>query len=182
MEHNGNEFLPNFVEHLVPLQEKNMVFPKKMGIVSLAAALSALVIVGSFSFLQILAGLVPFLLLGIAFLVWYLWRFVSVEYEYTILGGEMSFEIIYGRRQRKKYYTAPIAKMEKIAPVGERNLSIRDFSQVTREVFCASTRTGDRTWYAIVSEEGGGKTLLFFEMIPKAEKVLRFQNGRAFFS
>lgn len=179
---NGNEFLPNYVEHLVPLQEKKLLRKKKIGIVLLGVFLLVLLIVClTVSFLQFLGQFVPFFLLGIAFLMWYLHRFVSVEFEYAISGGEISFDVVYGRRQRKPYYSAKIAKMEKIAPVLEKEISAASLPGITREVFCASSMKNPATWYAVVAEEGGGKTLLFFEMTAKAEKVLRFHNARAFF-
>ncbi|MBE6712754.1 MAG: hypothetical protein E7580_04445 [Ruminococcaceae bacterium] len=182
MANNGNEFLPNYVEHLVPLQEKKYVTPKKLGIIALAIVLTLGVIAATIlSNLQLLGGLIFFLLLGIAVLVWYLWRFVSIEYEYTILGGEISFEAIYGRRQRKPYYSAQLKRIEKLAPVGGKFVSKADFQGVTREVFCAAKMNNPKTWYAIVKEENGDKTLLFFEVTEKAEKALRFYNGRAFF-
>ncbi len=179
---NGNEFLPNYVEHLVPLQEKKMLIGKKLGIIFMGVFLLALLIFATtFSFLQFLGQFIPFLLLGIAFLMWYLWRYVSVEFEYTISGGEISFDVVYGRKQRKEYYTAKITRMEKIAPLAGKEITRESFPEIRREIFCASTKKNPNTWYAIVLEEDGGKTLLFFEMTAKAEKVLRFHNSRAFF-
>lgn len=177
----GNEFLPNYVEHLVPLQEKRLLLPKKLAIIGLALALLVGVVIAStVSFLQFLGGLIFILLLAIVILVWYLWRFVSVEYEYTILGGDITFEAIYGRRQRKKYYSTPLKNIEKLAPVNGQTVTKEQFQGVTREVFCAAKMKNPKTWYAIVKEENGGKTLLFFEVTEKAEKALRFYNGRAF--
>lgn len=183
MSNNGNEFLPNYVEHLVPLQEKKLILPRKLAIIGLAVGLPLLlgVAVIAVPFLQYFGGGIFLLLLGILILIWYLWRFASIEYEYTILSGELSFEIVYGRRQRKAYYSTKIKDIEKLAPVDGKPVCKEDFQGVTREVFCAAKMENPRTWYAIVKEEGGGKTLLFFEVTEKAEKALRFYNGRAFF-
>ncbi len=177
----GNEFLPNYVEHLVPLQETRLILPKKLAIIGFILVLVFGVAVAStVSFLQFFGGLIFILLLGIAILAWYLWRFVSIEYEYTILGGEITFEAIYGRRQRKKYYFAPLKNIEKLAPVNGKTVTKESFQGVTRQLFCASKMTNSRTWYAIIKEENGEKTLLFFEVTEKAEKTLRFYNQRAF--
>lgn len=183
MANNGNEFLPNYVEHLVPLQEKRLIMPRKLGIIGLAAFLILGICVAMFATpaLQYFGGVIFLLLLGIMILIWYLWRFASIEFEYTILGGELTFEIIYGRRQRKKYYSAKLNQIEKLAPVEGKTLTQNDFPGVTREVFCAAKMSNPKTWYAIVKEEDGGKTLLFFEVTEKAEKALRFYAGRAFF-
>ena len=103
----GNEFLPNYVEHLVPLQEKRLVRPKKLGLIGLGVALVLGLGVATFAIptLQYFGGAIFLMLLGILILMWYLSRFVAIEYEYTILGGELSFEVVYGRRQRKNVHT-----------------------------------------------------------------------------
>lgn len=178
----GNEFLPNYVEHLVPLQEKRLILPKKLGLIGLGIALVLGLTVATFAIpsLQFFGGAIFLLLLGIMILMWYLWRFVSIEYEYTILGGEITFEAVYGRRQRKKYYATPLKNIEKLAPVNGKTVTKEQFQGVTREVFCAAKMQNPRTWYAIVKEDSGEKTLLFFEVTEKAEKALRFYNGRAF--
>ena len=178
---NGNEFLPNYVEHLVPLQENRLILPRKLGLIALAVALvlGLGVAVITTPFLQYFGGGIFLLLLGIMILIWYLSRFAAVEFEYTVLGGEINFEIIYGRRQRKKYYSAKINRFEILAPVAGKALKKDDFQGVTREVFCAAKMDNPRTWYAIVNEENGEQTLLFFAVTDKAEKVLRFHNSRA---
>ena len=33
---NGNEFLPNYVEHIVPLKENKLILPKKLGLIAFA--------------------------------------------------------------------------------------------------------------------------------------------------
>lgn len=178
----GNEFLPNYVEHLVPLQEKRLILPKRLGLIGLGIGLVLGLGAAMFAVpaLQYFGGAIFLLLLGILILMWYLWRFVSIEYEYTILSGEITFEAVYGRRQRKKFYSASLKNLEKIAPVGGKAVKKENFPGVTREVFCAAKMDNPKTWYAIVKEENGEKTLLFLEVTEKAEKALRFYNGRAF--
>ncbi|MBR5294980.1 MAG: hypothetical protein IKU24_00140 [Clostridia bacterium] len=178
MENKGNEFFTGYVEHLVPLKEKSILFSKKIKIVFLAAGL--LVALYGLSLSPLPESISALLLVGGIFLIGYLFRFTSVEYEYTILEGEMQFEVIYGKSKRKPYYTVPRGKFEKLSKVGEKDVSISDFHGVTKEVFCASTRGGENTWYGIVSEEGGAKTLVFFEMTPKAQKALSTYHRSAF--
>ncbi len=177
----GNEYLPNYVEHLVPLQEKKYLLPRKLcyfGVI--LALLFAVILLSVASFLQYLGGLVFLLLLGVMILAWYLHRFVSVEFEYTVLGGEIRFEKIFGRQQRKEAYVAQTARIEKIAPVNGEKLSKERFPDVTKELFFASTMKHPRTWYAVIREENGEKTLLFLELTEKAEKTLRFLCRSAF--
>lgn len=181
MANSGNEFLPNYVEYLVPLEEPKIVLPKKLGIIGigilLTAALFTLIL---FSDLQFLGGLILILIFGIGALMWFLWRFVAVEFEYTILQGEINFDVIYGRRSRKSFYSAPIRNMEKIAsPASPSHAS--DLASADKTVFAASRMENPNTRYALVREENGKRTLLYFEITEKAEKSLRFYNAKAFF-
>lgn len=181
MKSSGNEFLPNYVEHLVPLQEPKKVLPRKLGVVGLgfllAAVLGALTI---FTDLQFLGGLILIFIFGIMVLMWYLWRFVSVEFEYTILQGEISFDVIYGRQKRKPFYSARCNAIEKIAsPSSPSHQS--DLASAQRTVFAASRMDNPNTRYAVIREENGTKTVLYFEIMEKAEKSLRFYNAKAFF-
>jgi len=181
MASNGNEFLPNYVEHLVPLEETKQVLPKKLGVVGLGFFLTiALFCLVLFSDLQFLGGLILIFIFGIGALMWYLWRFVAVEFEYTILQGEMSFDVIYGRRSRKPLYSAPIRNMEKISSPASPSHAA-DLAAADKTVFAASRMTNPNTRYALVREENGSRTLLYFEITEKAEKSLRFYNAKAFF-
>lgn len=177
---NGNEFLPNYVEHIVPLKETKLILPKKLALIAFAVVIILLSLGFIFIAKPIFAGLGAVVLILISFVIWYLWRFVSIEYEYAVHQGEMSFDVVYGRRQRKHYYTAVLNRVEKIAKLENGEVPEADRNAVDRVVFCASKKTSPFARYAIVREENGTKTLLYFEVTEKGEKVLRFYNGRAF--
>ncbi len=176
---NGNEFLPNYVEHIVPLQEKKLILPKKIGIIFAAIFLVFVVLALILTF-NAIAGLGAVLLILVAYVIWYLWRFVSIEFEYTVIQGELSFDIVYGRRQRKKYFSTPISKIEKFGKMENGEVPQADLQGVEREVFCAAKKTNPNTRYALLKDQDGKKVLLYFEITEKAEKVLRFHNSRAF--
>ncbi|MBR7165030.1 MAG: hypothetical protein IKD18_02010 [Clostridia bacterium] len=177
---NGNEFLPNYVEHIVPLKEAKLVLPKKIALICGAVLLVMAIIVLMVLFPAV-GGLGAIFFILTAYVIWLLWRFVSIEFEYTIHQGEISFDIVYGRRQRKHYYTAKLARVEKIAPLQNGQVPQADLQGVNKTVFCATKKTSPFARYAVVHEEDGTKTLLYFEIMEKAEKVLRFYNSRAFF-
>ncbi|MBR3837262.1 MAG: hypothetical protein IKJ74_03865 [Clostridia bacterium] len=176
---NGNEFLPNYVEHIVPLKEPKLVLPKRIALICGAILLVMAIIVLMVLFPAV-GGLGAIFFILAAYVIWFLWRFVSVEFEYTIHQGEISFDIVYGRRQRKHYYTAKLARVEKIAPLQNGEVPKADLNGVDKTVFCATKKKSPYARYAIVREEDGKKTLLYFEIMEKAEKVLRFYNSRAF--
>ncbi len=173
----NSSYTSTFVEHLVSLKEKQMLFPKKAAIVGLGALLAGGAVALGLTVLRRYFPLLPFALALIGFLVWFLWRFVSVEFEYSIAQGEIAFDIIYGRRQRKNLYTATISKMEKIGYAAKGACRER----ADKTVFAASEMAHPNTVWALIREESGQKTLLYFEMTEKAEKALRKENARIFF-
>jgi hypothetical protein len=180
MRGNGSEFLPNYVEHLVPLEEKKLILPKKLAIIFSALVLVIVAILFVALYVPAFAGPMSVIFIGIAILVWYLWRFVSVEFEYTILQGEINIDVVYGRRQRKEFYSTPVSHVEKFAPLGGDTAFPPNPGEYKKICFAASSKKNPNTWYAVIREADQSRTLLFFEMTPKAEKVLRFYNGRAF--
>jgi hypothetical protein len=169
-------FLPNYVEYITPLKEKKYIMPRRFTILGIIIALYAIACLLP-AMINILTPFLPVLLILVSFVSWYIWRFASIEHEYVINHGEITIDAIYGRRQRKKIYTAALKNMEIVAPA---NGAAPKAEGITREVFAASKLSNSNTWYAIINEEKGGKTLLYFEMIEKAEKALRFYHSAAF--
>ena len=49
-------------------------------------------------------------------LVWFTWRYVSIEYEYSFAGGMMILSYVYGGKSRKKIAEIRIKDMTMIAP------------------------------------------------------------------
>ena len=172
-----NGYSSSFVEHLVSLKEKSLLLPKKIAIVGLGALLAGISVALGFTVLQKLPAVLPIALILIGYLIWFLWRFVSVEYEYSILQGEISIDVIYGCRQRKSLYTTPLSKIEKLGYAAKGDF--RDTADQT--VFAASEKSNPNTVWALVREDGGSKTLLYFELTEKAEKAIRRENPRIFF-
>ena len=175
----SDEFMHNYVEHIVPLKEPSKILPKKLGLIFFAF----LLVVGVFAFALSNLAFVPIVaavLIIVAYVIWYLWRFVSIEYEYVIHHGEITFDVVYGRKQRKQFYKASLARVEKIAPLVDGKVPEADAQGAAKEVFCVSKRSSRYAHYAVVREEDGSKTILLFELIERGEKVLRFFNSAAF--
>ena len=167
----------SIVEHLVPLKEKSLLLPKKIAIVGLGAVLLGIAAALGMTLMRQVPAVLPVAAILIGYLIWFLWRFVSIEFEYSILQGEISVDVIYGRRQRKSLYSAPISKFEKIGYAAKGDC--RDTAD--RTVFAASEKTNPNTLWALIREDGGSKTILYFELTEKAEKALRRENARLFF-
>ena len=112
-------------------------------------------------------------------LVYLTWRYVSVEYEYTMASGTVSFTHIYGRRSRKPIFETKIKEFTKIAPVTDayaNDYAAKDI-EITYE-FRGSQKTPD-AYFATFTNEQGKKGVVFFEMTNKALKICRFYNPSA---
>ncbi|MBE6560041.1 MAG: hypothetical protein E7662_02845 [Ruminococcaceae bacterium] len=112
-------------------------------------------------------------------LVFLTWRYVAVEYEYTMASGTVTFTHIYGRRSRKQIYECKIKDFTRIAPVSDpyaNDYAAKDI-EITYD-FRGSQNTPD-AYFATFTDAKGKKGVIFFEMTNKALKICRFYNPSA---
>ena len=67
---------------------------------------------------RILVPLLALIPLTLWMLVFFTWRYVAVEYEYSITSGILTFSKIYSGRFRKKVFEVPLREAVRIAPLG----------------------------------------------------------------
>ena len=112
--------------------------------------------------------------------VWYLWRFVSIEYEYVIAQGEFEMEAIYGKRQRKKVMVAKIREMEIIAPAEKRYLDQAKRNEPAKTINASISIDDPSTYFCIYNDKSTGKkTMLYFSATKKAVAILKYYNPGA---
>lgn len=171
------QYSSNFVEYLVPMKNNASLLLKKAAIILLAVVLS----VGGAVFI-LNSPLVPIMvvyLVLVGVLTWYLWQFVSIEFEYSIVMGEIDFDIIYGQRRRRHIASAKIREMTLIAPYGEEYAREINADDVKKRIFAASDINSPDTYFCIYNDEKNGKTVLIFEATRKTLDVMKFYNAKA---
>lgn len=101
------------------------------------------------------------------------------EYRYSILSGDMIFDMIKGGMKKKDdILKVHVADMSVIAPYHSDKKALYDASDiVTRYDFC-STLTEPDVYFAIF-EENGQKSAVLFDATQKALKVMKFLNKDA---
>ena len=167
----------NYVEYIVSMKNNSSLLLKKLGIIALLLILS---VVGAVFILNS-----PFLPIMVIYLVlvgilgWFLWQFVSIEFEYSIAMGEMDMDIIYGQRRRRRIACAKIKDMSIIAPYGSEYDSQINAPDITNRVFAASHIDSPDTYFCIYNDEKKGKTLLIFEATQKTLGIMKFYNSKA---
>ena len=114
----------------------------------------------------------PLLVWGMIFLTW---RFVSPEYEYTTLSGEITFTTIFGGKTRKTLFTANIKDFVKIAPYDAEAEAYVTAQKCTRDFRCMSSLQAPDLYYGIFML-GEDKCVVYFEATEKALKIMKYYN------
>ena len=120
-------------------------------------------------------------------LVFITWRYVSVEYEYSITAGELTFSKIYGGRSRSKKLTLKLRDAVRIAPLEDEQEAARATAyHPEREFSAISSLRAPDIYFALFEykylEHGKEKTrraIFYFEATARALQICRFYNPSA---
>ena len=111
-------------------------------------------------------------------LVYFTWKYVKPEYEYSVTSGRVTFSVIHGKRSRKEMVNFAIKNCLRIAPATEREwierLELYD-PEVTYSAL-SSTSTPDK-YYAAFETEDGKRAVFYFEATEKMLKLCRNYNS-----
>lgn len=120
-------------------------------------------------------------------LVFFTWRYVSVEYEYSLTSGELVFSKIFGNRSRRTVLKMMLRDASRIAPLEDAQEAARATSYAPEKEFSAISSLGAPDVYFILfehryEEHGKAKScraILYFEATAKALQICRFYNPSA---
>ena len=118
---------------------------------------------------------ITFLPLLIWAMIFFTWRFVSPEYEYSTLSGEITFTTIFGGKSRRKLFTINIRDFQKIAPYDEAAEAYVSAQKCARDFQCMSSLQAPDLYYGIFML-GEEKCVVYFEATEKALKILKYYN------
>lgn len=126
----------------------------------------------------ILAPLGAFLALGDAVLVFFTWRFVSLEYEYSIAAGKITFSHIqnaFNHRIRKQKVSFMIKDCTSIAPYGGQGYEL-DAEVIYNAL---SSSSAEDAYAAVFTDENGRRCAFLFEATREALRRCSFYNKAA---
>lgn len=103
-------------------------------------------------------------------------RYSSVDFEYSIADGTMTFAEIYGKRARRVTMVFDIKRCVRIASADDPK--IEAFGAVER-YFALSSPEAENVYCACFEGERGKKTAVYFEATEKALKILKSCNPAA---
>lgn len=126
-------------------------------------------------FLLHLYQFMAFIVLVEWILVYFTWRFVSLEYRYETSSGHIKFFNVYGGKLKREILDLHIKSIKEIAPISElaqQHADKRTYS------FLSSERSSADVYYALFESSDGEECVVRFEATQKALKVLRFYNPK----
>mgnify|MGYP003317482153 CR=1 FL=1 len=107
-------------------------------------------------------------------LVYFTWKYVKPEYEYSVTSGRVTFSIIRGKRSRREVVSFAIKDCLQIAPASDREWSERLELYNPEIIYSALSTTSSPDKYYAAFENGEGKRCVFyFEATEKMLKLCR---------
>ena len=145
-----------FIEKIVQRRKTGQDYLKIAGL--LVASLILLILLMRFG--GYVSFLVPVLLVGVFYGLWYLLTGMNKEYEYIVTNGDLDIDVIIARRRRKRIYTGRVKDFEIMAKVNSDEF--RDAQKRKHLLLdCSSSIRSPDNWF-FVAEYKGQRTLVVF--------------------
>lgn len=168
----AGEYANNYTEYTVAQKAEGKSLTNRLLLIALyvvySVAFAAFFLAGPIK-IPMLVALLPVTLWIIIF---FTWRFVSVEHEYMLASGVMTFVDIYGGRKRRALFACPVKEMREIAP-------LRDTSRLNAKtvIDMRGTVKSRDSYYFIINDRDGETAAVLFEATNKAVQILKYYNG-----
>ena len=112
-------------------------------------------------------------------LVFFTWRYASVEHEYQMASGTISFTDVYGNRSRRKKLECTIKDMTKIAPATAEYAADAAGTDARHTFDFRGSKSSPDAYFFTINDKSGAKCVVYFEATAKALKIFRFYNPSA---
>ena len=176
-----NEF--SMYEFAVSQKREGRWIVARIGLIFLYIA-TGVAMLGMALVTRLFAPLFAFTPILIWLLVFITWRYVSVEYEYTLTSGTLTFAKIYGGRSRRRIFELSLRDAKRIAPLDNEQEAARAAAHRAELVFTgvSSMAAPDIYFMLFDFEDKRGKkrpVIFYFEATAKALSICRFYNPAA---
>ncbi len=171
----------NSCEYIIKQKNEGAVLFKKIGLASSYAAVAVLLSILNLAFapeeLMLLFFAIIAIIIGVA--VFVSWRFVCIEYEVIISGGELTITTIYGKSFSKTMLTKSINAFSEIGEYDESSYGEISKLSIQKDYVCISSLSAPTIYYGIFEEENE-RHILYFDVTEKAVSLLKKSNSSAF--
>ena len=113
-------------------------------------------------------------------LIFFTWRFVNVEYEYSVESGIITFSKIYGGRSRRRILEFDVRDAERILPIAESatERALIDFDP-SREYSFISSKEDPDSLVALCIDENGNHIAISFAADDRMNRIIKLYNSAA---
>ena len=171
----------NSCEYIIKQKNEGKVLAKKLGMiagyVALALLLSALNL--AFAPNELKPIFFIFIAVAVALIAFISWRFVCVEYEIVIGGGELTVTLIYGKSVSKRLLCRPLNSFSEIGEYDDRAFEEISKLSMQKNYVCLSSLSAPLVYYGIFEEENE-RHIIYFDVTERAAELLKKQNPSAF--
>lgn len=171
----------NSCEYIIKQKSEGAALFKKIGLGSSYAAVAVLLSILNLTFapkeLKLLFFAIIAIIIGVA--VFVSWRFVCVEYEVIISGGELTITTIYGKSVSKTTLSKSLNAFSEIGEYDESSYEEISKLSIQKDYVCISSLSAPLIYYGIF-EEGDERHILYFDVTEKAIALLKKSNSSAF--
>ena len=130
---------------------------------------------------QVIAPLLALVPISLWVLIFITWRLVSIEYEYSITSGILTFAKIYGGRSRRKILELSLHDAVRIAPLENADEATRANAwRPEREYSGISSLRAPDIYFILFEDKSDKKArrraVFYFEATERALQICRFYN------
>jgi len=168
----------SYAEHIVKKECRGQYLTKRILLITVCTlfAVGAPLLTLTVPALNILVTAIPvFVVIGFG-VMWILFPFVDIEYEYRVCGGVFTVEKILGQKLRRPYIECNISDMEIIAPNNEEFSHFASAADIETVYDCSSAVENDGVYFAVYKDRGGRKCLVYFDMTEKIHSLMKSRN------
>ena len=131
---------------------------------------------------SVIAPLLALIPISLWILIFMTWRFVSVEYEYSITSGILTFAKVYGGRSRRKILEISLHDAVRIAPLDNEDEAARANQWIPEREYSGISSPRAPDIYFILFEDKASpkqekrRAIFYFEATERALQICRFYN------
>lgn len=109
-------------------------------------------------------------------LILFTWRYVSIEYKYTVDAGMLKLFIVYGGKKQKLKAEFHIKEAVAFFPISGNEDAVRNFDPKLTYNFLSSARS-PKDAYAFLTEADGRRVAALIEAPPPSKKAVLYYAG-----
>ena len=134
---------------------------------------------------SVIAPLLAFIPISLWVIIFMTWRRVSVEYEYAVVSGTLTFTKVFGNRSRKKMFEMQLKNAVCIAPLGNEAEAAKAATYAPEREFMGVSSMSAPDIYFMLFELSDAKTgekhraIFYFEATQKMLSICRYYNTSA---